>query len=291
MQLDFLLKLQELSTPVLDSFFSTITNLGHEMFYTIVITIIFWCLSKNHGIRLAIAITITTLINTDVKEYFKSERPFILDSRLKPLYLDSAPGYSMPSGHTQVSTSFWFYTAMMVRKKIYSIIAISAVILVGFSRLYLRVHWPVDVLVGLILGIFIVWGLEMLFRKLKQPIYGAGTTILYAFIIPLLLVALSGFEYGAIKIGTLLSGLLFGYFVESKYIGFKENTTMINQVMKVVIGVAGILIIRSVIKTFLPDNIIMDAVRYFAMGFWITFIAPCIFVKLKLAEKNIDKIA
>jgi membrane-associated phospholipid phosphatase len=288
MQLDFLLKLQEISTPFLNSFFSNITNLGHELFYTIIITIIFWCCSKSHGIRLAIAVTLNLIINTDVKEFFKADRPFIMDDRIKPLYIESAPGYSLPSGHTQVASSFWFYTSMMIRKKWYSILAIVATLIVGFSRLYLKLHWPIDVLVGLVLGVVIVWILEMIFRKLKQPIYSLWLTILYAFVVPIVLVGLSGFEEGAVKVGTLLSGLLFGYFIESKYIGFKEDATIVKQVVKVVLGIAGVIIIRSLIKTILPETLVVDGIRYFVMGMWITFIAPWIFVKFKLAEKNID---
>lgn len=286
MQLEFLLKLQEIGNTYLDYFFIMATNLGNELIYTIAIAIIFWCISKNHGIRLFIAVIVTSLVNADIKELFKIERP-LHNVAIQSIYSESAPGYSFPSGHTQAATSFWFYSSMMLRKKWFSILSIIIVCLVGFSRLYLRVHWPIDVIGGAVIGVIVVFAVQMIARRFNKHNYSNFTVIASSILLPMILIVLAQYDPLTIKLGAVFTGGLLGYFTELKYINFNECGSIGEQILKVILGITGVIAIKIVFKMSLPELLVSDAIRYLIMGLWITFFAPWIFVKTKLSSKKI----
>lgn len=66
-------------------------------------------------------------------------------------------GYSFPSGHAQVAFGVATYLSSVVRRRRYSVIFFSIAVLCGLSRIYVGVHYPLDVFVGAILGITIAW--------------------------------------------------------------------------------------------------------------------------------------
>jgi membrane-associated phospholipid phosphatase len=75
--------------------------------------------------------------------------------------------YSSPSGHTQGASSFYSAISIYLKKVIYFISAV-IIFLVGYSRMYLGVHYPKDVIVGVILGILIFIFATILFNKIKN---------------------------------------------------------------------------------------------------------------------------
>ena len=90
-------------------------------------------------------------LNGAIKDYFKVERP-IGKFGLESMRVETATGYSFPSGHTQTATTFWTSLAVQLKNKWVYVLAAVMAIGAGISRLYLAVHWPMDVVVGLILG-------------------------------------------------------------------------------------------------------------------------------------------
>lgn len=140
-------------TEDLIKLFSFITKFGN--WYTlIIITLGFLVFDgkqtfKNVSINLATA----TLLNQMLKILFQRPRP--------ELNIIGATGYSFPSGHSMVSMAFYGFLIYMLLKtkhtnkyKIVGTILISIIILaIGFSRIYLGVHYITDVLAGFALGI------------------------------------------------------------------------------------------------------------------------------------------
>ena len=92
---------------------------------------------------------------------FQAPRPM-----LEPLV--SEGGYSFPSGHAMISTAFWGWLAMELRRKWVTALAVVLVAGVMFSRVYLGVHWPRDVLAGAGCGLALI-GSAHLFVKLEGP--------------------------------------------------------------------------------------------------------------------------
>lgn len=286
MELEFLLKLQEFGNGYLDMLFKGLTNIGHELTYIVIIMILYWCVSKRAGIRLILALGFSQLINLDVKNYFKMERPFILNPEIKPVYAESAPGFSFPSGHSQNAAAFWFYVSYMMRNKVIKTIAIIIPFIIAFSRLYLRVHWPKDVLVGLALGLITFIIIEKVTGMYVEKRVKMIHIVLYAVAFPMILIILSGLDANAIKMGCALAGGLLGFYIETSYINFEEQAPLGFQILKLILGVVVLLAIKEGLKTVLPEMIVFDGLRYFAMGIWATLFAPWLFVKLRLTSKR-----
>ncbi len=89
-------------------------------------------------------------------------RPCVVDSSV-PLALEIPRSYSFPSGHT--ASSFASASAIFSVNKKWGTGALCLAALVGFSRLYLFVHFPTDVLAGMVLGILSGIFAAFIFRK------------------------------------------------------------------------------------------------------------------------------
>ncbi|MBF8984332.1 phosphatase PAP2 family protein [Lutibacter sp. B2] len=277
MQLEFLKYLQEMSNPFLDTFFILITNLGSEVFFILAITYIYWCVDKNMGIRLFFIIMTSVYINNILKELFHIQRPIYAEG-INAVYKKSAPGYSFPSGHSQTIATFWIYLMKKMKNKRLYIIGWSSVIFVAFSRLYLRVHWPLDVIAGIVIAGSIVIVLDYTIEKMvKYEITYSMNIIICAFISMILL--LSNFNEIAVKILGLTTAALIGYFVENKYIHFQEKSSLKYQIVKCVSGVFIFIALQILMKKAFPSGIIANYMRYFIVGVWVTLIAPALFKK------------
>lgn len=282
MQVDILMLLQKFSNPILDKFFIQITNLGSETFLIFAITIIFWCLDKRLGIKLFLITVITVQLNMFLKGIFKAPRPNG-HSGIKSLYIESAPGYSFPSGHSQISVTFWYYLERKVKDKRFSVLAFTLIILIGFSRLYLRVHWPVDVITGLLIGLVTALLLDILIEKLIKTKLKFIISIIFTIIIANILL-LYMHSSDSVKLTGILTGSLIGFLAELKYINFNEKVSLHKQLIKFIIGISILFVIKSGLKFLFPHGLLFEYIRYFIMGIWITFIAPFLYVKLNLDE-------
>jgi len=106
--------------------------------------------TKRNGLYMAASTATTYLLNLAIKQLVKRRRPFITDTRLVPVY---RPGeYSFPSGHT--SSVFSAMTSLSRAYPKWYVIAPSFLWAtgVGYSRMYLGVHYPTDVTAGAVLG-------------------------------------------------------------------------------------------------------------------------------------------
>jgi hypothetical protein len=85
-------------------------------------------------------------------------------------------------------------------------------------------------------------------------------------------------------------GVILGQFallpIEEKYICSVERTTWVEQIIKLALDVAVILVIRLGLKTIFPEQMIFDLIRDAAIGAWASLGAPCVFVKMRLAESS-----
>jgi len=163
-EFEFLYFLQSLHTPWLDLFMKTITSLGDHGFIWIVIGIGLLCIKKTRFIGLCILLSLAAgyvIGNIFLKNFIARDRPIWLDDSVL-LLIQNPKDYSFPSGHTLASfegaVSIWLYN----RK--WGTLALVLAALIAFSRMYLFVHFPTDILGGLILGTLIAflvhWAVE-----------------------------------------------------------------------------------------------------------------------------------
>ena len=138
----------------LTSFFNLVTEFGGATFLLAISVLSVLILkSKKISILLLINLASAFLLNETVKSIFMRERPTGIN-------LISETGYSFPSGHSMVSLAFYGLIIYLILKNnsnkiikiITPIIGLVLVILIGFSRIYLGVHYFSDVITGFLLG-------------------------------------------------------------------------------------------------------------------------------------------
>ncbi|MHB8926211.1 MAG: phosphatase PAP2 family protein [Bacillota bacterium] len=271
--------LQHFSTPTLDSIFRALSDLGSEAFYLAAIPIIFWCLDKKLGIRLAYIFLFSAWVNAGLKDLFATSRPPW--TVVRNLYPESAAGYAFPSGHAQGSSVFWSYLAIQSRSRLLSVLAGVVIFLVGLSRVYLGVHWPADVLGGTALGL----ALSFLFSWIGGLFQGWRAAfpmrLIAGVIIPLGMLAVYRGPDGPKIVGFLL-GMAVGWAFEERFVSFRTGAGFLAQVAKVAIGLAALAGLREGLKLVLGGGMVLDLVRYSVLGLWGSFVWPAIFTRVGL---------
>lgn len=144
--------LQSLRTPWLDSFMAGITRLGDHGTFFILLGLLLAAVAgtRETGLRVLLSLFIGALIgNVLLKNMIGRERPCWIDQEIV-LLVSNPHDYSFPSGHTLVS----FETAVSVflKNRKWGVLLLILAVLIAFSRLYLFVHFPTDVLTGILLG-------------------------------------------------------------------------------------------------------------------------------------------
>ena len=302
-QLDILMYLQSIRNELLTGIFTFFTICTEVPVITVLTAMLYWCINKKAGQRILFALAGSLNINVAVKNIVKMPRP-IGTKGLISLRIQTATGYSFPSGHTQTATTFW--TSMITQFKniwIY-IIGILMILGAGISRLYLAVHWPMDVIVGWILGII----LSILFIKLFD--YIDNSKNYYILVIIMLIFGVCTYFVGGedfYKLFGLYSGFALGYMVEDTYISFStenkqrknifsKSTSKIEgtkgKILRFIIGIISLLIVYLIFKnienTFMigkNEEIIniFKYLKYTIIVFWGVAIAPALFKLFKLA--------
>jgi membrane-associated phospholipid phosphatase len=207
--------LQGLASPSLDGFMMTVTNLADEMVYIALLIVAYLGFSAQHGRQLGILFLLAMYSNGLLKDLFSTPRPFELDSTVLrvPEAVATASGAGFPSGHAQSAPTFWGVAARYARRPWFTVAAILLIALISVSRLYLGVHMPIDVIVGMLLGAVLVALMPVLDRIRVR--LAATLQIVLAVAIPLALHLLaptdnSGMLLGGLS-GFLLAPLLYDY--------------------------------------------------------------------------------
>ena len=176
-ELEFLNRIQQLHTPVLDKIMVFITNLGSAGIIWIILTVICLIIPKTRKagwIMAASLIVDLILCNGILKNLVARTRPCDVNKSIQ-LLVKRPWDYSFPSGHT--AASFASVTALYLagEKKLWKPALVLGCV-IAFSRMYLYVHYPTDILGGAIVGILSgVLGYEIIKLILKKrQVYEEG---------------------------------------------------------------------------------------------------------------------
>ena len=296
----FLYFLESIRNPVLDWIFATVTHIGEETFFLAFAIIFFWCVNKRQGYFILITGLVGTVVNQVAKLFFRIPRPWVLDPEFNIIESAraEATGYSFPSGHTQNVAGTFGAIAAYEPKKWKTVVCVTIIALVGFSRMYLGVHTPLDVVVSLLVALGLILLLRPVFEseesfKKYMPYVVIGSVILSIGFLAYVL-AISGdntldphnYQSGLKNACTLLgctAGLVVVHFVDSKYINFDTKAKWYAQILKLVIGLAGVLAIKSGLSAPLTalfgNEYIARAVRYFLIVVFAGAVWPLTFKK------------
>lgn len=274
-EISILQLLESLRSNMLNNIFQIITFTGEGVLLIGIIAITYWCINKRVGLKLGFIMLFSILGNGFVKNIVKAQRPFELEI-VKGLRIHTATGYSFPSGHTQSATTFWLTLMLHIKKRWLYYVGTIMIGLIGLSRLYLGVHWPVDVLVAILLGGLLTIIGQYLFEKFET----IGLPLLLLICIGVGVTLFLGFDSDYTKTVGAMIGLIVGMILEEKYICFSTDGSVTVQGLKIVIGIGGLIIIASGLKALLPALMIFDIVRYMLIVVWALAGAPYVFKKI-----------
>lgn len=156
MDLEYLLWLQNLrqqTGDVLTPLMHFVSKFTAGAGCVVIMALLYWCVSKQAGTLMLFNVASGRIVNQLLKGIFCVYRPWVRDTRIVPAgdAIETATGYSFPSGHTQMATSFFGTIAQWQRRRRRWLawVCIGCILLVGFSRNYLGVHTPQDVIVSI----------------------------------------------------------------------------------------------------------------------------------------------
>lgn len=287
LEIQFLQFLESLRTDFLVKLFEGITMLGEETILILMIAVLYFAYDKRLALRIGY-ITITSMcVNNTVKNLVKRARPFA-SGEVTPARAHTATGYSFPSGHTQTISTWSTAFAMYFKKKWVCVLAGIAIVAVAFSRLLLGVHYPSDVIGGAVLGVTIAIGLSIVYDRTKDihKLYMITGLLFFPLAIVFLIKVDPQFE-GFFKLYGMLVGLFFATGLEEKYAPLTYDIVWWKKVLRVVIGIAMVLVIKEGAKLIyvfdsLQVSLVLDCIRYMLVVIVGFGLCPILYKKINL---------
>jgi membrane-associated phospholipid phosphatase len=278
-------------SPTLDLPFKVFTLMGEEVFFTLLIFLVYWCIDRGTGVRIAILFLLSGYVNTVAKVLAGQPRPFQYDSRVRKLF--EAGGGGLPSGHTQNTVVIWGELASRFCRVWFLMITLVLMILVPVSRVYLGLHFPTDLAGGYLLG----FSLLLLFRWLEPGaaawLTSKGLTwqLSIALALPTLMILLfPSTEKNGIIAGATLMGIAAGFFLERHFVKFQSGGIWWKQVARFLLGAAVAFTLWQGLRLAffgLQPEPLYRFIRYGLVGLWGALGAPWVFVKLRLADSEL----
>lgn len=301
-------------SPALDGIMYGFTAIGRIEFYLVFIPFIYWAVDRRIGVRTLLILIYTDFIATSFKLLFHEPRPYWLGG-VKQMGVETS--YGLPSSHASDSLAVGGYLIKQVKQNWARWLIGIVIFFIGFSRLYLGVHFPQDVLFGWFIGFAVLWAVakwETIIRDWldDKPL---STQILLGFVDSLGFV-LIGFiirfmvsgtpdpaewsQYATnartvshfITLGGAAFGTYTGYALMRKYASFSAKGDWTKRGVRYLLGIVGVLLIYFGLDVAFADiapdestlGYILRYVRYSIATFWIAFLAPWIFLKTRLVE-------
>ena len=314
MDIRILLFLQEFRNGaggVLTDFLSRMTFLGELNSTLVVMALLYWCVSKELGAYLLMGWSGNRLVNGALKVTVCAYRPWIRDARILPQgnAITTATGYSFPSGHTMNAATLFGGGAL--RKELPGLLrAVSGIIvaLIAFSRIFLGVHTPQDVVVGAGAGLLVMFlTLRLMDWIAAHPdrdwivvCVGIGLSAalaLYAALKPYpadydaegkLIVDGAKMANDTFKAVGYCAAFLVGWILERRYVGFSTDVSMPQKLTRAAVGLLGYylvsLILSPLIKAWIP-GFAGTTISCFVQMFYVAFLFP---LCIKAMEQKLE---
>ena len=315
MDIEILIALQDFRNGIgafLAEFLAKMTFLCELNTVLVILAVVYWCISKDFGAYLLMGWSGSRIANGFMKVTACAYRPWIRDARIVPYgnAIETATGYSFPSGHTMNAAAV--FGGVAVRKdmpRVLRTVLGSAVALVAFSRVYLGVHTPQDVLAGIAAGLLVMWLTTKLMRWIDAHPDKAWTIVLigvglaaavaaYAALKPYpadfdaegkLLADGAKMANDTFKAVGWCAAFLIGWALERKCVGFSTEVSVRTRVVRFVTGLLGYYAVSLILVPLLKGWIngpVGTAFSCFVQMFYICFFFP---LCIKCFESQNDK--
>jgi membrane-associated phospholipid phosphatase len=318
--IDLILALQNLGdwliTPM--RFF---TFLGDELFFLLVLPVLYWSFSAGWGLRVGLMLMLSASVNGMLKMLLTGPRPYFYDVRVRALTAETS--FGIPSGHAQNSAAVWGMLAALAARPWAWTAALALIFMIGLSRMFLGVHFPTDVALGWVVGLLLVWGFVRLepvvVRRLSQQrLPEQLLTVLSISLLLLVIPALIKLSLSAWTIPTTwldnvrlalpdgelpdplalsgqftsagaFFGLAAGALLLRRMGGFDAGGSWWKRLVRFPLGLVGVIVLYFGLGAVFPRGeellpYILRFIRYTLVGLWVAWAAPLIFIRLGLAQ-------
>ena len=165
--------------------------LGTEDFFVALVPLVYWCIGVEAGIDLALVLFTVNGVNGLFKLAFHAPRPYWISLDVKGLATEAS--YGLPSGHAAIASSCWMLIARRLRRSWAVWTAVTLVLLISLSRLFLGVHFPTDVFGGWVVGVGMLILYETAGRRLLDRFRRAapGVQMVWSALVPVILLLLT----------------------------------------------------------------------------------------------------
>ena len=290
--LDCIRLIQGWASPPLTVVMRLITALGSTGVYIAVVCYVYWCVDEKKGLHLGIIALISIWINLSLKLALDQPRPFF------PAYDPSVGMISerlggFPSGHAQNTlVALTIISSWLTRRWAY-IAAALICLLVGFSRIYLGVHFPTDVIGGWLIGGILLAAYFLTRTRIETLLAKGGfrggmyTSAALAFVMILYRPSVE-----LILPGSMLLGLGAGYTICKFYCPFSASAfggrtgiyRLLAPLVRFLLGIT-VLALLYVVTEKITGGMLVTFLRFVLLSLWIAAGAPWLFRFLRLAER------
>ena len=301
--MEYLLCLQELRSDALNTVLMAVTDFITSPVVYVGIALLYWCFNKRAASLIAMNISVGSMVNQALKNTFCIYRPWIRYPEITPVpaAMDTATGYSFPSGHTQLASGEFLSIAVWQKKRKWLVgVCIAITLLVMFTRNYLGVHTLEDVLVSLAVSLVVIFAGNNLSGWVDKgknrdiAVLGVGMVLCAAFIV---YVTIKPYPIDYTQTGEVLVnpkdmindcysaagcvvGFLIGRVAERHILNFRTDVSKSAKIMRGIVGTA--LLLMLVLFAMEPVTALhpyWGEFGFFVLAFiFILFIYPLMFV-------------
>jgi membrane-associated phospholipid phosphatase len=320
--INFILWLQSLGNWLVApmKFFSF---LGTEEFFLLFMPILYWCVDAAIGLRVGTILLLSNGLNSALKLAFHSPRPFWYSPKVAAHAFEGS--FGIPSGHAQTAAGVWGMLAASLRRVWTWVLLLALIFFIGLSRMFLAVHFPVDVISGWVFGLILLWMVLALqtpvMTWMKKQTFGMQLFAVFLASLALILLAViakmsaSGFPLpdewvsraaaafpeeeplnpielaGAFTSAGAFFGLAGGALWLFGRGGFSAGGPLWKRVLRYPIGLVGVLVLWYGLGAVFPRGetllaYLLRFLRYGLVGVWLSALSPLVFMKLRLAKDN-----
>lgn len=317
MDIGYLLALQQLRESLpgfVEKFFVLLSYIGDGPALVALVLVVYWCVDKKAGQFSLVAFSAGNFISQLLKNIVCAYRPWVRDAAIVPAAdaIEGAGGYSFPSGHvTGTATSLGSF-AWLARKnhKWITVVCVIVILLMMFSRNFLGVHTPQDVLVALLIALIMIALTQAFFNWIERydalmPGHNKDIVVMVVVLVlcvaSIALVMLKPYpmdyvegqllvdpitmQKGSFEAAGIFAGAAIAWVLERRLVGF--DTDGLDMRRRVVRGVVGVGLVGV---TYVATDVIFKAImpynwaKLFAMFFVVfiaVFVAPLVFDKIE----------